>query len=107
MYEIKIYYGIFDNKIDVTDICYKSLFRNNIITIPCGDANRAYYFSDPLNGILKSIFILFEDTLKQYEDIYTIKLNLTENTITTLSYIEIDSKMSIIHSNLKIINQIV
>ena len=102
MYEIKIYYGIFDNKIDVTDICYKSLFRNNIITIPCGDANRAYYFSDPLNGILKSIFILFEDTLKQYEDIYTIKLNLTENTITTLSYIEIDSKMSIIHSNLKI-----
>lgn len=102
MDSIKIYYGIFNNKTDVTDICFKSLVRNNIITIPCGDAMRSHYFSDPLYGILKSIFILFEGKLQQYEDIYTIKLNLTENTITTISNNEIDSKTSIIQSNLKI-----
>jgi len=99
---IKIYYGIINNKTDVTDICFKSLLRNNIITIPCGDTMRAYYFSDPLYGILKSIFILFDGKLQQYQDIYTIKLNLTENTITTISNNEIDSKTSIIQSNLKI-----
>ena len=102
MNTIKIYYGIFNNKIEVTDICFKHLIRNNIISIPSIDNNISNFFGDHLPGILKSIFILFEGTLNQYEDIYTIKLNLTENTITTLSDNQINSKTSIIQSNLKI-----
>ena len=47
-----IKYGIVDNNIDVTDICYNKLCNNNIITIHEGDHNREKYFGDPLFGVL-------------------------------------------------------
>lgn len=51
---MKIYYGIIDNKIDVTDICLLKLKNNNnIVTIPNGDHNRASHFTDPLVNIHK------------------------------------------------------
>jgi FkbM family methyltransferase len=102
MEDIKIYYGILNNKIDVTNICFTTLNRNNIITIPCNDLNRAYYFGDTLSGILKSIFISYNDKIEQYEDIYTIKINLTENTINVVNKYDIDFKTLNIHSKLKI-----
>ena len=46
-----IKYGIIDNNIDVTDICYNILCKNNVITIPESDYYRAKYFGDPLVGI--------------------------------------------------------
>ena len=102
MEDIKIYYGILNNKIDVTNICFTTLNRNNIITIPCNDLNRAYYFGDTLSGILKSIFISYNDKIEQYEDIYTIKINLTENTINVVNKYDIDFKTLNIHYKLKI-----
>jgi len=54
---MKILYGISDNNIDVTEICFLKLMDNNIITIPSCDENRAKYFTDPLFGIKKQIFI--------------------------------------------------
>jgi hypothetical protein len=53
-----IKYGLINNNIDVTDICHSILCNKNIITIPEGDCNRAKYFGDPMEGILKSIFII-------------------------------------------------
>jgi hypothetical protein len=61
MEDIKIYYGIINNKIDVTNICFTTLNHNNIIKIPSKDSNRAFYFSDPCPGTMKSIFILFNE----------------------------------------------
>ena len=42
---MKIYYGITDNLIDITNICFTELIDNDIITIPAGDFNRGFRYS--------------------------------------------------------------
>jgi FkbM family methyltransferase len=95
-----------DNNIDVTDICLSQLTKNNIIIIPFGDENRARYFTDPVIGILKKIFILNDNIINEYDDIYTIKINIIDNTITTIDSVTINNviqnKIENIHSKLKI-----
>ena len=101
-----ILYGIENNAIDITQICLTELRHNNIIIIPSGDHNRAIYFTDPLPGILKSIFIINE-TLNEsiwYDVTCSIKINIIDNTITTTSTNdpELNNKIKNIHSNLQI-----
>jgi hypothetical protein len=48
-----IFYGIDDNKINVTDICLNQLNRDNIITIPANDFCRAGIFGDPVQYVEK------------------------------------------------------
>jgi len=55
---MKILYGSKDKNIDVTDICYKKLMKENIIKIPRGDEVRARFFSDSNFGVVKYIFII-------------------------------------------------
>ena len=75
---MKITYGIIDNNIDVTDIC-KRLAKQNIIKIPSGDNNRAARFTDPLCGILKSVFIISDDgTVVEYDATKIIYIDLME-----------------------------
>jgi len=99
---MKIYYGITNSLLDVTSICVEKLTNNNIITIPSGDNNRAFYFTDPLYGILKKIFIENNDTLTEYDDFTEIKINLLDNTVTAINENEINNKITNIHSKLKI-----
>lgn len=99
---MKIYYGIISNLIDVTDICLSKLLNNNIISIPAGDINRANYFTDPIIGTLKKIFILNDNNLSEYEHFYSIKINILDNTITVISNEDIDNKIKNIHSKLKL-----
>lgn len=63
----KIYYGVENNYLNVTDICYSELYFNNKIIIPYGDFNRSYYFGDPKVGVLKSIKI--EDHIYDLQEI--------------------------------------
>ena len=76
---MKIYYGIISNLIDVTDICLSKLLNNNIISIPSGDINRANYFTDPIIGTLKKIFILNDNNLTEYEHFHSITPFLISN----------------------------
>jgi FkbM family methyltransferase len=100
---MKIYYGIINKKIDVTDICLLKLNNNNFINIPNGDHNRARHFTDPLVNIHKKIFILNNDeNLEEYDESYTIKINLIDNTITSINSKDIDNKVYNIQSKLKI-----
>ena len=99
---MKIYYGIISNLIDVTDICLSKLLNNNIISIPSGDINRANYFTDPIIGTLKKIFILNDNNLTEYEHFYSIKINILDNTITVISNEDIDDKIKNIHSKLNL-----
>uniref|UniRef100_A0A6C0D7M7 Uncharacterized protein n=1 Tax=viral metagenome TaxID=1070528 RepID=A0A6C0D7M7_9ZZZZ len=55
---MKIFYGYLENTIDVTEICYEKMKNDDNIIIPAGDENRCVYFSDPLFGVLKCIYIL-------------------------------------------------
>ena len=100
---IKIFYGITENKIDVTDICLSKLLTNDIITIPESEISRTNYFSDPLLGTLKSVFILINDNLYEYPYFYKIKIDITNNTISTISSMsETECKLKNIHLKLNI-----
>lgn len=100
---MKIFYGLIDNNIDVTEICFNKLLNNNnIITIPNGDFNRSYYFTDPLIHVLKKIIIKINDQITEYDDFYTIKINTMDNTISAISEHDINNKIANIHSKLQI-----
>jgi FkbM family methyltransferase len=102
---MKILYGIsIYNSIDVTNICLSQLTKNNIIRIPNGDHNRANIFTDPLPGIIKKIFILNDDNIREYDIYLKVHINITGTTIQTTQQIEnilanIHSKLNIKHGN--------
>jgi FkbM family methyltransferase len=99
---MKIFYGIRGNGIDVTDICLSKLTNNNIITIPQGDLNRGNHFTDPLYGVLKSLFILNDDKLTAYDALCTIKINLLNNKVTSINENDIANHLKNMHSTLQI-----
>lgn len=89
---MQIFYGIISNAIDVTEICKTQLIDNNIMTIPSGDSNRAHYFSDPIVGTVKSVFILLNNEFTEYDHTQTIRLVIDD----------IITKLYKYHSNLKL-----
>jgi FkbM family methyltransferase len=97
-----IRYGTIEENIDVTDICLLKLTKNNIITIPNGDENRANFFTDPVCGIKKKIFITLDDITNEYEDYYLIKIDIVTKLVNTISDYELDEKIANIHSKLNI-----
>jgi FkbM family methyltransferase len=104
---MKITYGTNEQQIDITEICMTKLMYNDIITIPYNDVNRAIIFSDPLFGVLKKIFVSFDENhIQVYEDYYIIKINVKTQIITTLDINqqnrELDVKLKKIHSTLQI-----
>jgi FkbM family methyltransferase len=96
---MKIEYGIANNNIDVTHICYSKLSKNNIIVIPLGDSNRASYFSDPLVGISKSIFITNDNVTTEYNQEYKIKINTIDNTVQPNRLYDIHNRLQIKHGS--------
>lgn len=103
---MKIYYGIANDNIDVTDICLQRLTCNDTIEIPSGDKNRAGYFTDPLGGVHKFIIIITDDdNVIAYDEFTNVKINLVDNTITTTNehYINagVNDRLSNIHSKLQ------
>jgi FkbM family methyltransferase len=98
-----IKYGTINNNIDVTNICLSKLTKDNIITIPSGNDNRAQYFNISFrNNNSKKIMILNDDKLTEYNDNCIIKINLNNNTIITISDDDIDNQLVAIQSKLKI-----
>jgi FkbM family methyltransferase len=79
---MKIFYGIENCIIDVTGICLSKLKNDIIITIPSGDNNRTHYFTDPLYGVLKKIFITINETTTSYNDNVEIYINTNTYEIT-------------------------
>ena len=76
---LTIKYGTTFHYIDVTEIA-NDLKKDGIIFIPSGDINRANLFSDPLSGILKSIFIESElDMFTEYDHTKYIYIDLNSN----------------------------
>jgi len=99
---MKIYYGVTDNSIDVTDICLSKLTNNNIINIPMNDHIREKFFTDPLYGIVKNIIIKHNDDVFEYDNHTQIKINTIDNTITTINENDINEKLKNIQSKLHI-----
>lgn len=99
---MQIKYGSNEFNIDVTDICLSKLTNDNIINIPQGDFYRSYFFSDPLIGILKKIFIIDNDLIQEFDHNQTIKINLKKNMIDSISNLDINKKVADIQSKLKL-----
>jgi FkbM family methyltransferase len=99
---MKISYGTIDKNIDVTEICLNKLTKNNIITIPVNDHNRAKYFTDPVFCVKKNIYVLINDQLTEYADNVIVKINVINETIETKNTEQYISKLKNIHSKLKI-----
>ena len=97
---MKITYGIKNNSIDVTNICFEQLKKNNIIIIPHGDVNRSIFFTDPLIGIPKLIFIEIDSIITEYNEFTQIEINIINNTINTINENDITNKIQNIHSKL-------
>jgi len=102
MAAVVILYGVKENRRDVTDICLDKLLHNNIITIPCGDNNRAFFFNDHLIGVEKSIFIIINQNEVEYNQTNTIKINITDFTVYTQNNSNINEKLNSIHNKLRI-----
>jgi FkbM family methyltransferase len=100
--DIKILYGIKENREDVTSICLSKLTHNNIIQIPNNDHRRAYFFNDHLPNIEKTIFIIKNNVEYEYNQTYNIQINLNDYRITTQPDYEINNKINNIHNKLKI-----
>ena len=98
---MRIYYGITNNNMDVTDICKTKLINNKLI-IPSGDLNRANLFTDPLVGVHKYIIIEHNGILTEYDESVQIKIDGINNTIETINENDLNNKLSDIHSKLKI-----
>lgn len=99
---MKILYGIYPLQyLDVTDVCM-SRTVNNIIYIPYGDTARAAIFTDPYSGVHKKIYVsLSEDNdIKEYDEQFDLRINLSNNTIDSLSIKDIDTKLNFIHNKL-------
>ena len=104
---MKITYGIKDNVIDVTSLCKEKLLtKNNIIVIPSGDKNRTKYFTDPIVGVKKKIFIEHNGVISEYGDTIQIEINMITNNINSIDVKpkkkNIKKKLENIHKKLKI-----
>jgi FkbM family methyltransferase len=103
---MKFYYGIFNNSIDVTEICLQFLKRNNIITIPAGDSIRSSFFTDPVIGESKNFFVSYDNNIFEYNVNLIVKINILNNDIqtTVINVVDndINDKLIYIQSQLKI-----
>ena len=104
---MQIFYGVENIKKDVTEICLNQLLKENIITIPSGDHNRATFFSDPIFGIVKSVFIKIDNNIKEFIEDYTIFININNKSISFIDHKlskmnDPFKKLSYIHDKLQI-----
>lgn len=82
---MKILYGFGDKAIDITDICFSKLRKDNIITIPYNDVIRAKIFTDPAVDILKKIYILDDNNISEYDDTVIIEIDISNNNVISLN----------------------
>jgi FkbM family methyltransferase len=102
---MRIFYGIsliIGKSIDVTDICLSKLTKNNVIDIPATDFIRASYFTDPFFGILKSVFIVMDDTVHEINEHTQLLINTITHEMSYINQNSINEKLQNVHSKLNI-----
>ena len=99
---VVILYGIVHSRINVTDTCLNTLFHSNVIRIPRTDGQRARFFTDPLVGTEKKIFIIINGVETEYDQYCEIKINMVDFSINVQTDNEINKKIHDIHTKIKI-----
>jgi len=78
---MRILYGTLKSSIDVTSACIQQLKYNNYLIIPAKDAIRAKFFTDPLRHVLKSIFVVSENSTTEHNDSSSIYIDIETGTV--------------------------
>lgn len=109
---MKILYGLGEETIDVTSICYQHLMKDNIIRIPPTEKSRFLLFTDPAYGKLKEIILVndhgeittYDHTKTVYIDTIHNKIHENDDIPEHIQYIysDVDKKLEIIHSKIKL-----
>jgi FkbM family methyltransferase len=108
---IRIYYGTTSNMMEVTNVALSKCVKQNILGIVASDHIRARLFTDPLVGIIKSIFIKlpnleiqeFDHTKSAYIDLTTnefVPYPIPESIID--NFLDAQSRLQIIHNKLSL-----
>jgi FkbM family methyltransferase len=100
METIKITYGTHETQIDITTICLTNHTHNNIIKIQDGDSNRSRYFSDPVYGMLKTVFVEMDGVKTEHPHNESIEIDIINKTIKITTTEEIEEKLANIHAQL-------
>jgi len=100
METIKITYGTSETQIDITTICLTNYTHNNIIKIQDGDSNRSRYFSDPVYGMLKTVFVEMDGVKTEHPHNESIEIDIINKTIKITTTEEIEEKLANIHAQL-------
>ena len=101
LYAMRICYGLREKCIDVTMICIGILNTNGVITIPWGEHNRIYYFTDPVIGSNKKIFIVdSENRILEYDNVQCVHIDTLRGEVTSIPHVEY--ALTEIHRSLKI-----
>jgi FkbM family methyltransferase len=101
---MNIFYGTPEKHINVNNICITNLVKDNIITIPNEDDNRANIFTDPHYGVKKYIFITDDNgtLLHTFDDNIMLRIDIEHNTMRCVLFDDIGIKLDKIRSSLKI-----
>jgi len=82
------------------------LKKENLLTIPAGDIHRSLYFTDPLFGIVKSVFVVLDGQVTEYDTHYTVHIDCTTNKVTCdpddfIKLMQIHSTLQLRHGSLR------
>ena len=100
---MKIYYGLIYKNIDVTEVCFEKLQKDNIIFIPKSDYKRDEYFGDPLLNVFKKIFISdYNNVTTEYDTNTSVVINLTTGKIKGINDSDCNFRLSQIHEKLQL-----
>lgn len=84
MLNFQFYYGITNNYIDITNIVFEKILKNNIIIIPKDDISRSLIFGDHLKDIYKNIKVIdnINNICKIFYDGEHINIDINKSFIT-------------------------
>lgn len=99
---MRIRYGTETTSIDVTSICFSRLKYSHRIVIPPTDDIRAAFFTDPVYGVQKHIFIEVNDQETVYGVDETIKIDVSNYNIVSISENGVLERLKNIHDTLEI-----
>jgi FkbM family methyltransferase len=99
---MRILYGWETNFIDVTNICFNRLMKNNIIIIPSGNLFRDTLFLDTNKGVGKKIYVIINNSKKEYGPFCKIRINTKTKKVFVKQKNFIHKKLKKIQSGLMI-----
>jgi len=79
--EYKIYYGIINQNIEVTDICNKKCIYNNVLYITNNQYDRDQLFTDPAVGYDKFVFIHINNDIYVFNNSRQVFLDVNDKKV--------------------------